>query len=307
MRRSALPLASVVALAYAACFVVITVGLAYAPPLRFAGGRALLAGATLLALSAVTGRGLIPPGRVRAWLPLLAGLLTLQYAAMFLSPAAAGAGISSVLANTGPILLVVLAVPILHTRITVLSAGALLVGAAGVGLIAWPAAAASGVGGGLAIALPLGVALGAAAETVVLKRMDVGEALLPVAAWQLLLGALPLLLASTVLEGPIAWSGAFLGALLFLALPGTALALGLWYWLVQREPITRLAGFMLLVPVAGLLLAWAALGEDISGVQGAGAALAVGGILLATGQAGDPVVGSAGAANGGAATTAQAG
>ena len=284
------------ALAYAACFVVITFGLAYAQPLRFAGGRALLARATLLALSEISGRGLIPPGRLRAWLPLLAALLTLQYAAIFLSPAATGAGISAVLANTGPILPVVLAVPILHARIMVLSAGAVLVGAAGVGFIAWPAAAAGGGGGALAIVLPLAVALGAAAETVVLKRMDVGEALLSVAAWQLLLGALPLLLASTVLEGAIVWSGAFLGALLFLALPGTALALGLWYWLVQREPVTRLAGFMLLVPVAGLLLAWAALGEDISGVQAAGAALAVAGILLATG-----------AAEAGAASTAEAG
>lgn len=284
MNLSRLLLAALVALAYAGCFVVITLGLSYAPPLRFAGGRVLLAGVAVLAVSGISGRGLLPPRRLRAWVPFLALILTIQYAAMFLSPGTAGAGLSSVLANTGPIVLVGLSYVLLREPITMRSAGALLLGAAGVGLVAWPAAS-TGVGAGVAaVVLPLGVAIGAAAGTVVLKRLDVGEALLPVTAWQLILGSLPLLTASALFENrPTVWAPALVGALAFLALPGTALALGLWYWLVQREPVSRLAAFMFLVPVAGLALAWAAFGERVSGIQAAGVALALVAIPLASG------------------------
>ena len=278
-------LATLVAVAYAGCFVVITLGLPYAPPLRFAGGRALLAGVTLLAVSGISGRGLVPPRRLRPWIPVLGAILTIQYAAMFLSPDRAGAGLSSVLANTGPIFLVILAYVVLRERMTVRSVGALLLGVAGVSLIAWPAMSTGEGTGFLAVILPLGVAVGAAAGTVVLKRLDAGEALLSVAAWQLILGALPLLLASALFENDAtAWTPALVGALTFLALPGTALALGVWYWLVQREPVSRLAALMFLVPVAGLALAWAVFGETVSGGQAAGVALALVGIPLASGM-----------------------
>ncbi len=66
-------------------------------------------------------------------------------------------------------------------------------------------------------------------------------------------------------------------------MPGTAFALALWYWLVQREPVGRLAGFMFLVPIAGLALAWVFFGETVSGLQAAGVAITLLGILLALG------------------------
>ncbi|MGK7312878.1 MAG: DMT family transporter [Candidatus Longimicrobiales bacterium M2_2A_002] len=150
-------------------------------------------------------------------------------------------------------------------------------------LQAWPRAdeAVLGLAG---VALPLGVALGAAAETVLLKRLQVGSALLAVAGWQLLVGAILLLGVSAVTErGPIIWSTELTAALAFLALPGTAVGLGLWYWLVQREAVSRLAGFMFMVPVAGLLLAWAFFEETVTARQGVGLLLALGAIGLASG------------------------
>lgn len=274
--------AGVVALAYAGCFIAIDLGLAHAPPLRFAGLRAALAGGVLIGTAGMLGRGLLPPPRLRRWVPALSAVLAAQYAAMFLSPGAVGAGLASVLANTGPIFLVLLAPPLLGERIGRRSAAAVAVGAVGVGLIAWPEQGAA-LGGALGVALPLAVASGAALETILLKRARPGADLLALAGWQLLVGAPPLLLLSAIAgEAAIDWTGRFTAALAFLALPGTAVGLALWYWLVQREPVSRLAGFMFLVPVVGLLMAWAVLGESVSVRQGMGLAAALGGILLVT-------------------------
>lgn len=283
MKPTHVAVAAVVAVAYAGCFVAIKLGLPYAPPLRFAGLRALLASMVLVAASGAAGRGLIPPLGLRPWVLVLGAVLAVQYGAMFLSPQRAGAGLSSVLANTGPILLILLAAVFLRERITSITAGGVVVGAVGVGLIAWPRTgdAALGLAG---VALPLGVALGAAAETVILKRLRVGSALLAVAGWQLLVGAVLLLGVSAVTErGRFVWSTELTAAIAFLALPGTAVGLGLWYWLVQREAVSRLAGYMFMVPVAGLLLAWAFFEETVTARQGVGLLLALGGIGLASG------------------------
>ena len=285
MRSGHLVLATLVAAVYAACFVLIKLGLADATPLRFAGWRAFLAGGTLLVVLAVSGRPILPPRRLRPWVPVLGAVLTLHYAAMFLSPGRAGAGLSSVLANTGPILLVLLAPLLLRERITRVTAAAVLLGSAGVVLIAWPRSAAGTAIGTIGIMIPLVSAFSSATETALFKRLDTGDALLSIAAWQLTLGALPLLTAARWLEPDrgLSWTPAFTAALTFLAVPGTAFALVLWYWLVQREPVQRLAGFMFLVPMAGLALAWVFFGESVSGLQAAGVALTMLGIMLALG------------------------
>lgn len=280
VRRAAV--AGLVALAYAGCFIAIEVGLPFAPALRFAGLRALFAGLALLAAAGALGYGLLPPPRLRPWTAVLGGVLAIQYAAMFLSPQRVGPGLASVLANTGPIFLVLLGAPLLGARIGWRSGGALGLATLGVGLIAWPAGGTT-AGNVVGVTLPLAVALGAAAETILLKHLRVGRALLSVAGWQLTLGAAPLLAISVLSgEGTIRWTATFTSALAFLALPGTAVGLALWYWLVQREPVSRLAGFMFMVPVAGFLLAGILLEDTVSSRQAWGLALALGGIFLAT-------------------------
>lgn len=122
-------------------------------------------------------------------------------------------------------------------------------------------------------ALALASAGGFAAGSVLIKRMDPGPDLLPVTAWQLILGSLALLAASGVVErgGRVIWSGEFLGLLIFLAVPGTAVATAVWYWLVQGADVGRLTMFFFLVPVFGLALAAVTYGERIDPFQAAGA------------------------------------
>jgi drug/metabolite transporter (DMT)-like permease len=266
-------------LVYALCFVAIKAGLPFAPPLRFAGLRGLIAGAALTGLLAVWRRPLVPPRHSWPWIGALAATATtVAFGAMFLSPGRTGAGVAAVLGNVQPVIVPGLAAILLGERMSTGKWVALLLGSAGVVLIATPTLAGpSGVDGPL---LALAASVGLAASSIIVKRMPPQLDVLSVTAWQLVIGSVPLLLLSAVLEPApaISWNATFLGLLLFLALPGTAVANAVWYWLIRREDVGRLTMFFFLVPVLGLLLATAVFGEPIGLLEAIGVGLTFAGI-----------------------------
>ena len=279
------------AVIYALCYVGIKAGLPFEPPLRFAGFRALVAGLVVLGVLAALKRSLVPSwGQWRWVFGLGLTTTTLAFAAMFLSPGRTGAGIASVLGNTQPIMAVALAVPLLGERLTRGKQAGLVLGTLGVGLIALPAIAGPDAYGISGPALALAASLSLAIGSIIAKRMGPQVDLLPVAAWQLIVGSLPLLLVSAVAEhGPwIDTDLRFLGLLAFLAIAGTALPTPLWYWLLQRDEVGRLSLFLFLVPVLGLLVAAAVFGERVGVLEEVGIAVTVAGIGVAarTGTAG---------------------
>jgi drug/metabolite transporter (DMT)-like permease len=295
---------------YAACFAAIKAGLAFAPPLVFAGLRASIGGLALLGLVAALRRPLLPARREWPGVLLLAALsTTVGFGAMFLSPGRTGAGIASVLGNTQPLFAVVLAAVFLGERATGARLAALGLGTAGATLIAYPALAGADAYGTSGAVLALAASAGTAAGSVVLKRMQargqlagrpVGRpagdspsagpapggysssfpALLVIAAWQLNIGSVPLLAFSWLAErgAPVIWSAEFITLLLSLALVGTSFATALWYWLVQRVEVGRLTMFLFFVPVVGLGIAVFVLGERVGPLELLGAAMAVAGV-----------------------------
>jgi len=270
---------------YAVCFMLIKAGLAFAPPLLFGGLRALIGGVALLGVAPVFHEPLLP--RPATWSSLLALALTstaLAYGAMFLSPGRTGAGLASVLGNTQPLMAVALAALFLGERITGPHWATLALGLAGVALISLPALAASGADGVSGAALALAASLGAASGSVIFKRLGAQTPVLTVTAWQLILGSLPLLALSAIVErgATVTWSAPLLGTLLFLALPGTALANAVWYWLVRRHAVGRLTMYLFLVPIFGLGLGALAFGERIGPWEGLGSGLVIAGIGAAT-------------------------
>lgn len=276
---------------YAVCYAVIKAGLAFAPPLRFAGLRGAIAGASLLVLLVATGKPLLPSRRLWPGILLLAGVATaLAYGAMFLSPGRTGAGISSILGNTTPLFAIILASVLLHERVSRAKLAALVLGFTGVSLIAYPAVVGPAGAGLLGAGLPLLAAFGAASESVVVKRLDVGNEILRVAGWQLLLGGLALLaLAAGVERGTsVEWGVRFVGLLLFLALAGTAFATALWYWLLQRDDVGRLTLYLFLVPVFGLGLAAAVFGERLGAIEWGGVGLTLAGLGWVTPRSDPP-------------------
>ena len=166
-------------------------------------------------------------------------------------------------------------------------------GIAGVTLIS--CASSSGPGGpggpgepdayGVAGAVLALTASGAAAGgSVTLKRIGAGCPLLTVAAWQLIVGSLPLLAASSVLEAgaTVVWNAATVGLLLFLALVGASSATALWYRLLQSSEVGELTLFLFLVPLVGLAVAAAAFREPLRWLEVGGALLTVAGIGATT-------------------------
>ena len=97
---------------------------------------------------------------------------------------------------------------------------------------------------------------------------------LSLTAWQMLCGALALVLVALVVpERPIDWSPAFVAALAYNAVLASGLAWLLWAYIVQRLPAGVAGMTSLAIPVCGVLFAWALLGERPSAIEGVGIAL----------------------------------
>lgn len=269
---------------YAVCFVAIKTGLAFAPPLLFAGLRAEIAGVALLGLVGVRRPLASVPMR---WPELVALALTstsLAFGMMFLSPGRTGAGIASVLGNLQPLFVLVLAAAFLREALTGAKTLALGLGLAGVTLIALPAIAgpdAYGISGPL---LALGASASLALGNVILKAIGGRHDLLTMTAWQLTLGGLPLLALSALVERGVAviWTASFAALLFSLALAGTALPALVWNHLARQEEIGRLTLFLLITPVLGVALAGAVFGERLGALEWVGIAATVAGVGIVT-------------------------
>lgn len=111
--------------------------------------------------------------------------------------------------------------------------------------------------------------------------------------WMSVVPPLPMVVLSLITEGPEqvadAWGTAFtLGAvpawlgLAYTVLLGTLLGSGIWVWLMARYPASTVAPFSMLVPIAGILTAWWALGERPAALELVGGVAVIGGVWWAS-------------------------
>lgn len=136
---------------------------------------------------------------------------------------------------------------------------------------------------GFAAGLAVGAGLSWAASNVVVKRLRRrGELdLLMLAAWQMLLGSLVLIVvAALVPSAPMVWTPYFIGALIYNIVPATAVAWLLWLYVLNRLPAGLASLTTLAIPVIGVLCAWLELGERPGATELAGMALIAGGLAL---------------------------
>lgn len=105
---------------------------------------------------------------------------------------------------------------------------------------------------------------------------------LTISAWTALIAAPELLIVSVALEGPM-WGSVFTAspiawtAVLYTAVSGGLIGFGLWYWLLGRHPVQRLAPFLLLVPVFAVAVSQLLLSEELS------TSLMIGGVAVVMG------------------------
>lgn len=121
-----------------------------------------------------------------------------------------------------------------------------------------------------------------AMSTVLLKRWRTQLAVdvLTLTSWQMLFGVLPLaVLALAVDERPIAWTPAFAGILVFMALGATALGWFLWLHVLERLPAWQASLSILGIPAVASLASLLQLGERIAVSELAGMLLIGSGLI----------------------------
>ena len=274
--------------------------LAGAGPLTLAWLRLLPAGLVLL-LVAQQWRGGWGVDR-RDWLWLL--LFALVDASAFQGLlarglAGTGAGLGSVLIDSQPLLVALLARSLFGEAINPVGWLGLLLGLLGILCLGLPAPLlrqwwlmgpealgerAWSHGELWMLAAALAMALGTVISRYACRHSD------PVAVtgWHMLLGALPLLLASALLPlwqpqappfWPL-WDASAWGLMAYAALLGSALAYGLFFWFANQGDLTSFTALTFLTPLFALLCGVALLGEQLRPLQWLGAALALMSVVL---------------------------
>jgi drug/metabolite transporter (DMT)-like permease len=272
-------------LIWSSTWLAIKFGLRDLPPVSFAALRFLIAVVVLLAISIGRVR-LLPSDRgdfkLLAWTGVL--MFCVNYALLFWAELYVSSGLSAVLQATIPIFGMVFAhfiipsEPLRRARI----AGA-LVALGGVAVICSRLLDFGGLlafWGGVAIVFG---AAGAALSNVYLKARAIRLAPAMIAAWQMIFGLVPLIVVGLWLEGnPLRfhWTARATFCLFYLAIPGSALAFLLLYWLLPRMSVTNLQTISFITPPGAVLFGWLLGGESFSLWSLMGGALVLIGVWL---------------------------
>ena len=283
MSAAALPLRpALLALAVVAVwgtnFVVIKYALAALPPLWLATLRfalAFLPAALFIARPAVPWRTLAAYGVL-----IGAGQFGLLYLAM---RADITPGLASLVIQTQVFFTIGLAVALGRERLRAVQGVALLMGAAGLALIAWRNDSGTTPAG---LAMVLLAALAWACGNTVSQR--VGKVpILGFVVWSSVFAVPPLLALSLLIDGPAAIAAGLeragwgtWAAVLWQSAGNTLFGYGAWAWLLARYPAATVSPMALLVPVFGMGASALLLGEALPGWKLLAAGLVIGGLAL---------------------------
>ena len=194
---------------------------------------------------------------------ILLGFLgtTLCIGLVTLALATGGVGKTAILVYIMPFWVLLMAWPILSERIRGIQWVPVVLAIAGLTIILEPWQLRSTFISKL-FAVLAGVAW--ALSTIVTKIMTRKDAfdLISLTAWQMMLGALPLIvLAMAVPERPVQWTPYFITGLLFCSVISQGLALLLWFFILSELPAGIASMGTLATPVIGTIAASIELGE----------------------------------------------
>ena len=269
-------------------------------PLFIASVRLIPAGMLVVAFSTVIGRS--QPKSWKAWLWI--GLFALVDGAMFQGFLAkgldrTGAGLGSVMIDSQPLAVAVMARFLFKEWIGPLGWLGLLIGLLGISFIGlpdqWILAVLNGQIPAIAVEqevwsvlfrhgewLMLMAALSMAVGTILIRY--VAAVVDPVVAtgWHMILGGLPLLVLSNV-EDPTAWEGLSWSGwteMGYATVFGSAIAYGVFFYIAAKGSLTSLSALTFLTPVFALLFSTWLLSESLSSVQWSGVMLTLISIYL---------------------------
>ncbi|XP_012698597.1 WAT1-related protein At3g02690, chloroplastic isoform X2 [Setaria italica] len=252
-------------------------------PFFVAALRLLPAGALLVALAAARGRK--QPSGWEAWLAVAAfGLIDAACFQGFLAEGLqkTSAGLGSVIIDSQPLTVAILASLLFGESIGAIGAGGLVLGVAGLLLLEVPAlslegndATIWGSGEWLMFLSAQSMAVGTIMVRWVSKYSD------PIMAtgWHMIIGGLPLLVISVLNRDPalsghiqeLTWSDIL--ALGYTSVFGSAISYGVYFYNATRGSLTTLSSLTFLTPMFASIFGYLYLGETFSPVQIGGALL----------------------------------
>lgn len=222
------------------------------------------------------------------WKSLVLGILNMGIflPLLFVAAQRLPGGVAATLASFQPIIVAVLAVVILHERLSAWRVWWGIVGVLGVALVVLgPDAALDPVG----ILAGLGGAASMGAGVVLTKRWGrpEGVSALGLAGWQLTAAGLVLLVPALLIDGvPDSIDGTAVAGYLWLGLIGALVTYTLWFCGIRRLSVTATALLGLLSPLVAAILGGVVAGEAFTLAQVAGFALAL--AALVAGQLNPP-------------------
>ncbi|MGD8374763.1 MAG: EamA family transporter [Acidobacteriota bacterium] len=268
---------------------VIRVGLEGIPPFTGVALRFAIASLLLLLIARVRG---IPLGRDarerRLWLVNGVFSFFLSYGAVYWSEQWVPSGLSAVLFATFPLFVAVLAhLALPGERLNPRTATGVLVGFAGAATIfAGDFAALGGRPVVVASLVMLVSPIASAVGSVAVKRW--GRGVHPVSLTAVPMGltaiAMGAVAAVTERHRSIVLDASSIGALLYLALMGSAVTFSLYYWLLGHVSATRTSLLAYTIPVVAVLVGAVFLDETLTPRVLAGSALVLAGVALAVHQ-----------------------
>lgn len=281
-------------LAYAAIYVLwggsflaIREIVAVAPPLLAAGFRFFLAGLLLVGFSHL--RGGVSYGRHSLWGAASLGIImfTLMYAALFWGEIRVYSGIAAVISATIPVWIFVGELAILGTqRATAKSVTGVVLGFAGVAVLALGTPASGAHASSTAMLVLIGGAVCWAVGTLLSRRLRLPKPQTANAGWQMTIGGALLLVWSVsigelhrlppwsvLLQPRLVWSMAYL---IFAA---SILAFTAYVWLLTHEPTARVASYAYVNPAIALFAGAVLAEERLSWMQIVGAVLVLAGVF----------------------------
>lgn len=265
-------------LTWASSFVAIRVALTALTPVELAAARYVSAAVLAVAYLFIA-RPAMPSWRDLAMLALIGVLFVTGYSLFLnLGELTVKAGPASFILQVNPILVALLAIPLLGERFGPWSWLATLVSFAGIGLIAFGGEGRFSFDFGAV--LVFGSAVCAAVSSILQKPLLARIAPLTATAWLLVLGAVPFLPVAPGAYAALAASPAdIIWSLVWLAVMPTVLGYATWAIALRRMPASRATNFLYCIPVLATAIGYVWIGEVPSALAFVGGVLALAGVV----------------------------
>jgi probable blue pigment (indigoidine) exporter len=200
------------------------------------------------------------------------------FALLFVGAFRLPGGVAGTLQSLVPLFTALLAWPLLGQVPSAVRIGGVLVGTVGTALLLTTGEAALDMIGILAA---LGSAISSALGAVLVNRWRQPPPMVAFTAWQLVAAGVELtLLALLIGDVPPSLSLVNVAALAYLAVVGTAVAFGLWFYGIVHAGASRVAPLILFSPLVAFLMDLIVRGLAPTPAQALGAALVMGSVLV---------------------------